>query len=141
MPAEPVDPVWYILEKIQKDIDRMDEKQDAHLVASTKLGSQLETMATKVVEMNKLLTLDNGKPSILSQLNQLSNQIGRTSTEVTETKQLVSKLSGDVAAVQAHIGMKTPKEVAIERWKTIGKLGAAFFVVLPGILAFIHSFM
>jgi DNA repair ATPase RecN len=138
---EQVDPIWYILDKIQKDIDRMDEKQDEHLVASTKLGSQVESVATKVTELNKLLTLDNGKPSIVSQLNQMSSQLGKTTSEVTETKALVSKLGTDVAAMQSHMGMKTPKEVSIERWKTIGKLGAAFFVVLPGILAFIHSFM
>lgn len=139
--TEQADSIWYILEKIQKDIYRMDEKQDEHLIASMKLGTNLESVATKVAEMNKLLMLDNGKPSIVSQLSQMSNQLGMTTNEVSETKALVSKLSADVAAMQSHIGMKTPKEVSIERWKTVGKLGAGFFVILPGILAFFRSFL
>lgn len=138
---EAVDPVWYILEKIQKDLDRIDEKQETNLVTSTKLSSQLETMSGKVAEMNKLLTMDNGRPSIVSQLSSVSSQIRTSSAEVTEIKGLVSKLSTDLSAVQAHIGMKTPEKVAIERWKTAGKVGVALTAILPGILSFIHSFM
>lgn len=138
---ENVDPVWYILNKIQKDIDTIDTKQDSHLVTSTKLVGQLDAMSLKVSELNKLLTVDNGKPSIISQLSTVSNQISTTSTEVTEIKTLVSKLHADLSDVQKHIGMKTPKEVAVERWKTVGKVGVAFAAVLPGILSFVHSFM
>ena len=139
--AEAADPVWFILDKIQKDIDRMDEKQDEHLIASMKLTSQLDTISSKVAELNKLLTLDNGKPSIVSQLNNLANQAGATATDVSETKALVAKLTAEVAAVQQQLGIKTPKEVRVERWKTAGLIGGAFMATLPGILSFIHSFM
>lgn len=139
--SEAVDPVWFILDKIQKDIDRMDEKQDEHLIASMKLTSQLDTISNKVVEMNKLLTLDNGKPSIVSQLNNLANQISNTAADVSETKSLVAKLASEVSSVQQQLGIKTPKEVRVERWKTIGLIGGGFMATIPGILSFIHSFM
>ncbi len=138
---EAVDPVWFILDKIQKDIDRMDEKQDEHLVASTRLSHQLDTMSVKVGELNKLLTVDNGKPSVVSQLNSVSNQIRTTALDVTETKGLVAKLTQDVGEVQKQLGMKTPKEVRVERWKTAGLIGGGLLATLPGILSFIHSFM
>lgn len=139
--SEAVDPVWFILDKIQKDIDRMDEKQDEHLIASTKLSHQLDTMAVKVGELNKLLTVDNGKPSVVSQLSNVSNQIDTTAKAVTETKELVAKLTTEVSAVQTQLGMKTPKEVRAERWKAVGLIGGGFLATVPGILAFIHSLM
>lgn len=139
--SEAVDSVWYILEKIQKDIDRIDEKQDAHLVASTKLTSQIDSISAKVVEMNKLLTQDNGKPSILSQLSVLSTDVRKTSDAVTETKALVAKLHADISEVQKFVGARTPKEVMVERWKVLGKIGVATLAVLPGILSFFHSFL
>lgn len=139
--SESIDPLWYILEKIQKDIDRIEEKQDTHLVTSTKLISQLDGLAVKVTELNKLLTMDNGKPSIVSQVNLMVAQVRQSSDEVTEIKSLVNKLGTDLQAVQTHIGVPTPKEVSVERWKTLGLIGAAFAGVLPGVLSFIHNFL
>ncbi len=138
--AEKIDPIWFILEKIQKDIDRMDEKQEEYLVASTKLITQLDIITSKVVEMNKLLTLDNGKPSIITQLNSLSHQIGATSTDVRATKDLVSELKTEVTDLQKQLGVKTPKEVRIEKWKTAGVVVTGLIATIPGILSFIHSF-
>jgi len=137
---EAVDPVWYILDKIQKDIDRIDEKWDSYLVQSTKLISNLEAVSAKVAELNKLLTQDNGKPSIVSQMNSLSLKLQNTTDDVIEIKSLVQKLSTDLERVQKSLGVKTPKEVSIERWKTIGKIGVALVAVLPGILSFFHNF-
>ncbi|HEY8540861.1 MAG TPA: hypothetical protein VIL29_00650, partial [Pseudothermotoga sp.] len=59
---------------------------------------------------------------------------------VIEIKSLVQKLSTDLERVQKSLGVKTPKEVSIERWKTIGKIGVALVAVLPGILSFFHNF-
>lgn len=132
--TERVEPIWFILEKIQKDIDRIDEKQDSQLVTSTRLITQVDAVSTKVLELNKLLTVDNGRPSIVSKLNNLAQ-------DVTETKTLISKLHEELAIVQHHVGIKTPKEVSIERWKTVGKVGVATAAVIPGILSFIHEFL
>ena len=137
---EPVDPIYFILSTLQADMVRLENKQDSSLVTSTKLVEQLDAMSGKVVDLNKLLTLDNGRPSIVSQLNNLSNQIRTTSTEVTDTKGLVSKLTVEVSELQKQLGMKTPKEVAVERWKTLGMVAAGLIATIPGILSFIHSF-
>ena len=128
------DAMWYVLEKIQKDIDRIDEKQDSQLVRSTQVNSTLEQLANKVSELNRMLTYDNGKPSIVSQL--------RTSTgELQEIKSLVNKLNVELVEVKNTLGIKTPKEVSVERWKTAGKVAIAISAILPGILSFVHDFM
>lgn len=132
--AERIEPLWYVLEKIQNHIDKIDEKQDSQLVTSTRLITQLENVTVKVAELNKLLTVDNGKPSIVSKLNSLA-------ADVTETKALISKLHEDLAVVQQHVGIKTPQEVLVERWKTVGKVGVATAAVIPGILSFVHEFI
>lgn len=124
--------LWFILEKIQKDIDRIEEKQTETLLSSANLNAkvmnQLDGVSTKVQELNKLLTLDNGKPSIVSRLDKLA--------------QHVVSIETNIAAIKEHVGLKTkdPKEVAVERYKTIGKIGVATAAVIPGILSFIHSF-
>lgn len=123
----PKDAYLYILDDIKQDVDRLTEKSEAQIVTTTKLVENFNAVSQKVTELNKLLTVDNGKPSILSQLHGVNNDI--------------KDLKAMVASVQKQVGVKTPQEAAVERWKTIGKIGVAFLTIVPGLLAFFHDFM
>lgn len=126
-PPGPKDAYLYILDDIKQDVDRLTEKSEAQIVTTTKLVENLSTVTQKVTELNRLLTVDNGKPSILSQLTHVNSE--------------VKDLKTMVASIQKQVGVKTPQEAAVERWKTIGKLGVAFLTIVPGLLAFFHDFM
>lgn len=123
----PKDAYLYILDDIKQDVDRLTEKSEAQIVTTTKLVENLNTVTQKVTELNRLLTVDNGKPSILSQLS-------RVNSEVQDLKAMI-------ATVQKQVGVKTPEEAAVERWKTLGKVGVAFLTIVPGLLAFFHDFL
>ena len=139
--ADAKDPVWYYLEKINSDIDKMEDRWASHLVTSTKLVENLQTVSDKVLEMNRLLTKDNGKPSILTQLGSVSVELNSVSNEIKNVRDILGSLKEDVEALKEQVGVKTPKEVSVERAKTAGVIVTALAATLPGILSFIHSFL
>lgn len=110
----------FVLEKI----DKLGEKWDKHIVRqailTTKLGENLEQLGEKVTELTKLLTVDNGKPSIVSQVNSISTSL--------------DTLKRDIISIQKHIGVK--KQTSLEKWKTLGKVAGFISLVIPGILSF-----
>lgn len=128
------DALWYVLDKIQKDIDKIDEKWDTHILSTAKLSHELQTVSGKVSELNKLLTVDNGKPSIITQLRDVSNDINSVKTAVTAIQQ-------DLEAVKVHVGIKDPTEVRMEKLKNIGKTIGVVGLTLPGILTFIAGWL
>jgi wyosine [tRNA(Phe)-imidazoG37] synthetase (radical SAM superfamily) len=119
--------MWYVLDSIQDDINRLSSKSDEQLVATTRLVENLNSVTKQVVELNHLITKDNGKPCVVSQLNSVT----------AEVKELKSML----ASVQKQVGVKTPEELRLERMKTIGRVAGAVAAVAPGIIAFIHVFL
>lgn len=121
--------IWFILDKIQKDIDRIDEKWDSHIVTTTQLSSNLTTLSQRVAELTKLLTVDNGKPSIISQLDAV--------------KRSVDSVKTDLVTIQKHIGVKhiEKKKLSTARWQTIGKIVGLLTIAGPGIISFLNMFL
>jgi len=140
MPEEkkprPVGPdgMWWVLDRIQDDLDRMDEKWDANIASMTKVTENLATMTSKVQELNKLLTVDDQNPGVLTQLRTVTS-------DVKDIKQLLGSLRESVDAVKAQTGTKTPKEVQLAKLRAIGSVAGMLTLVIPGILSFIHNFL
>ena len=125
------DALWWVLDNIQKDLNRMDEKWDENIAAMTRLTENLSTMSGKVQELNKLMVVDNGKPSVVSQLRSVTD-------DVKNIKGLVEGLKSDIEAVKQQTCAKTPKEVQVERLKTLGAIAGMIGLVIPGIISFVH---
>lgn len=128
------DGMWWILDRFQNDLDRMDEKWGENIAAMTKVTENLNSVSIRVQELNKLLTVDNGKPSVVTQLRDVT-------TDVKEIKTLIHGLKDDLVAVKTQTGAKTPKEVQIERLKTLAAIAGMLTLIIPGILSFLHQFM
>lgn len=110
----------FVLKRIDKLNDKLEEHALKQTAQATKFGENIESLNTKVTDLTKLLTVDNGKPSIVSQVDTI-----RSSLE---------SLKNDISSIRQHIGVK--KQTSIEKWKTFGKLAALVSLVLPGILSF-----
>lgn len=134
MPPDDKNALWYVLDKIQKDIDKIDEKWDTHILSTAKLTHELSTISGKVQDLSKLLTQDNGKPSIVTQLQIVSRN-------VDEVKLAVVGICDDLEMVKAHVGIKDAKEVRLEKMKNVGKAIGVIGLTLPGILSFIAGLL
>jgi hypothetical protein len=128
------DGLWWVLDHIQADLNRMDEKWDSNIASMTKLTENLAFMSFKVQELNKLLTVDDHIPSVITQLQSVTS-------DVKDIKQLLNSLRESVEAVKAQTGTKTPKEIQLARLKTWGSVASMLALVIPGILSFIHDFL
>lgn len=122
--------LWYVLDKIQKDIDKIDEKWDTHILSTVKLSHDLQSMSGTVQALNKLLTQDNGKPSIVTQLREVSQDLNFVKTTV-------NSIQHDLEVVKSHVGIKDAKEVRLEKMKNVGKAIGVVGLTLPGILSFL----
>lgn len=123
--------IWFVLDKIQKDIDKIDSKWDEYVVKQavlvTKLSENLIGLSQRVSELNKLLTEDNGKPSVVTQVESVNIQL-------TAIKSKVDKMQENLRSIEGHVGVK--QKTALERWKTIGKIVGLATLIAPGILSF-----
>ena len=129
------DGVWWILDRIQNDLDRLDEKWDANIASMARVTENLATVSTKVQELNSLLVSnDRGSTSVVSQLNDVTS-------DVKDIKVLLSSLRESLDAVKSQVGVKTPKEVQIERLKTLGSAMGMLALVIPGILSFLRDYL
>jgi len=128
------DGMWWILDRVQNDLDKMDQKWDVNIAAMARVTENLNSVSVKVQELNKLLTIDNGKPSVITQLRDVT-------TDVREIKTLIHGLKDDLVAVKTQTGTRTPKEVQIERLKTAAAIAGMLTLIIPGILSFLHQFM
>jgi hypothetical protein len=126
--------MWWILDRVQNDLDKMDQKWDVNIAAMARVTENLNSVSVKVQELNKLLTIDNGKPSVITQLRDVT-------TDVKEIKTLIHGLKDDLVAVKTQTGARPPKEVQIERLKTLAAIAGMLALIIPGILSFLHQFM
>ncbi|NJL53683.1 hypothetical protein HC928_00050 [bacterium] len=126
MPSEK-DPIWFVLEDLKKDVDKIDTHLDVHITNTATLTTNVNALTRSVEELTRIITRDNGKPSILTQLITMNHQLG----------DLTKQLEG----IKRHIGMTEAdqKESKAERWKTIGKVVGLVSLAVPGILAFIDA--
>jgi hypothetical protein len=100
-----------------------------------KVTENLATVSAKVQELNSLLVSnDRGSTSVVSQLNDVTS-------DVKDIKVLLSSLRESLDAVKSQVGVKTPKEVQIERLKTLGSAMGMLALVIPGILSFLRDYL
>jgi hypothetical protein len=127
--------MWWVLDRIQDDLDKMEDKWDANIASMTKVTENLAVVSTKVQEVNKLLTVDDGSPSVVTQLRAVTS-------DVKDIKQLLNSLRESVDAVKEQTGAnKTPKEVQVERLKAWGSTVGMLALVVPGLISFVRDFM
>lgn len=120
--------LWWVLDRIQDDLNRMDEKWDENIAAMTRLTENLAVVSGKVQDLNKLLVVDNGKPSIVTQVRDVSD-------EVRQVKDLLHTLKVDVEAVKEQTIAKPHKDVQLEKFKTYGAIVGVVGLVIPGVLS------
>lgn len=134
-PTSSPEGMWWVLDRIQDDLDKMEDKWDANIASMTKVTENLAVVSTKVQEVNKLLTVDDGSPSVVTQLRAVTS-------DVKDIKQLLNSLRESVDAVKEQTGAnKTPKEVQIERLKAWGSTVGMLALVVPGLISFVRDFM
>jgi hypothetical protein len=134
-PTSSPEGMWWVLDRIQDDLDKMEDKWDANIASMTKVTENLAVVSTKVQEVNKLLTVDDGSPSVITQLRAVTS-------DVKDIKQLLNSLRESVDAVKEQTGAnKTPKEVQIERLKAWGSTVGMLALVVPGLISFVRDFM
>lgn len=127
------DALWWVLDRIQDDLNRMDEKWDENIAAMTRLTENLAVVSGKVQELNKLLVVDNGKPSVVTQVREVTD-------EVRQVKELIHTLKVDVEAVKEQTIAKPHKEVQLEKFKTYGAIVGVVGLVIPTILSWFGYF-
>lgn len=134
-PTSSPEGMWWVLDRIQDDLDKMEDKWDANIASMTKVTENLAVVSTKVQEVNKLLTVDDGSPSVITQLRAVTS-------DVKDIKQLLNSLRESVDAVKEQTGVnKTPKEVQVERLKAWGSTVGMLALVVPGLISFVRDFM
>lgn len=134
-PTSGPDGIWWILDRIQNDLDRLEEKWDVNISSMAKVTENLATVSTKVQELNKLLVSnEGGTTSVVSQLNDVTS-------DVKDIKALLGSLRESLDAVKSQVGVKTPKEVQVERLKVWGSAMGMLALVIPGILSFIRDYL
>jgi septation ring formation regulator EzrA len=134
-PTSSPEGMWWVLDRIQDDLDKMEDKWDANIASMTKVTENLAVVSTKVQEVNKLLTVDDGSPSVITQLRAVTS-------DVKDIKQLLNSLRESVDAVKEQTGAnKTPKEVQVERLKAWGSTVGMLALVVPGLISFVRDFM
>ena len=99
----------------------------------TRLTENLAMVSSKVQDLNKLLVVDNGKPSIVTQLREVTD-------EVKEVKGLIHTLKVDVEAVKEQTIAKPHKDVQLEKMKTYGAIIGVIGLIIPGIFSILGYF-
>jgi len=123
--------IWWVLTQIKEDLARIDTKWDENLESLTKVTENLRHVTDQVTHLNRMLTVDNGKPSVVTQLRDAAQ-------ERMIIKALVTEMKADLETVKKQTGYKLPSEIRVERIKTISKLVGLAALVTPGLLSFIH---
>lgn len=134
--------LWWALDHIKNDLDKLEAKMTGHATNMAVLIKTVNHLNDRVEKVSTTLTVDNGKPSVLSQLRDVNSDLKEMKSLIRHIKEVQSALTGiqtDVALLKGQVGAKTPKEVQIEKWKTIGKISGGVMLVLPGILSFLHD--
>jgi hypothetical protein len=136
------DPVWYLLEKIEGSIDKVEANQTVALVAMNDLSNNVKYMGFRVDRLDKILSEDdNGRPGLVAQSRNLQLSVQELSSNFREIQDTLKGITNDLSALKKEAGLKTPKEVSIERAKTLGKVAAGLTALAPGIIAFIDRFL
>jgi ribosomal protein L29 len=134
------DTTFFILKDIKNDVKLLDEKWESYLKEEGVRKATTKQLSDEIVQLRKVVQVGNGQPSLLVQMAEVKKDLAEIKTMNREQHACVQEVQDDLHELKARFGVKTPKEVQVERWKTIGKLGAGLLLILPGILAWISTF-
>lgn len=133
--------VIHILGRLQHEVDKISTKQDAHVSVLAELKTRSVIMYADLSSVAGILVKGNGKPSLVSQVESLSRTVDETQKDLTTIQMAIIRIDKEIKSINDKLGIKTPKEVTVERVKASGMVAAAVIGVIPGILAFIHNFL
>lgn len=147
MPAASLDnKMLFILNDIKDELQTIDNKLDRHTIESARNGQRISTIELEVNKLTKVVQTGNGQPSLIVRVSELSNKIDMVKdnqTQFSEHLRAVSDSLTDLNKVVENmrqaVGAKTPEELKLEKWKTVGKLAGLLALVLPGFLALFGS--
>ncbi|NJL44444.1 MAG: hypothetical protein HC945_03990 [Nitrosarchaeum sp.] len=136
---------------MKEDIHLLDRKLDNHLDVISRQQQAVETLTSQVYYLNKIVHVGNGQPSLLIQTAKIHQAVEAQRDSLSDIKseiddlkdnlQTLSSFKEDLKALKDKVGAKTPKEVQIERLRTVGKIAGTISLALPGILSFITTWM
>lgn len=133
--------LWWALDHIKNDLDKLETKVGTSAAHMAVLSKQVGQLTNRVESLSNTLVVDNGKPSVMSQLRSVNMDIQSIKADNQAIKELVQAVQKDVTSIRISAGVRTPKEVQVEKLKTIGKVGAGFLLVFPGILSFLQNLL
>jgi hypothetical protein len=122
--------LWFVLEKIQHDINLLDQKWEQYLIESSKIHTAIVTIKDQVDKLTYLVSTGNGSKSLLV-------QVAETQKDIAELRRSHNSSIEDMALVRRRVGGVTPKEVKLERMKIMGKIAGIIGLALPGILSWL----
>lgn len=125
----------FILSGIQNSIKTVDEKIDDRwdkaLADLSVQREKLEKLEKEVEHTTKILTTGNGKPSIVTQVFKLQN-------DVDDVKETSRKTLEEIGKVHKAMHLPIPPQVRVERWKTAGLI-VSLLITIASTLAVIYT--
>lgn len=123
----------FILSGIQASIrsveEKIDDRWDKALVDLVAQKERLDHLEEEVKHTTKVLTTGNGKPSIVTQVFKLQN-------DVAEVKETVKTTLDEIGAIKKAVNAATPASVRVERWKTLGLVITFLTTVIASAVAY-----
>lgn len=136
------DSILFILNSIREDIDSLDRKWESQLKESGVNWEKVNELKSSVDHLNNLVLKGNGTPSILVQINNLHHKIDSISYEIIDKNKHLSAeldhLDKELHIIKNKIGLKSPRELKIEKWKTVGLISGVVALLIPGLVALLE---
>lgn len=136
--TEPLDKdtLLFMLKSIKDDIRGMDQKLETQAKLSSAHQEAIHGLVDSIKHLNKVIYTGNGKPSHTEQLSDLKHGLISVKSSLMTLEADNEVIKEDLSKIKANSGLKDPKEVRVEKWKTLGKVIVFFGLLIPGILSF-----
>lgn len=125
----PRDGLWLLVDKLQEDLESLENKVDDTSTTVTELNTLLPILSASLEKVNTTL-LGVSNDGLLFKVQQIQTDVTDVSKDVKQLKIEINKL----------VNSKDPRQLKLARWRTIGKVAGFLALVGPGFLAFIHTF-
>lgn len=133
------DSVLFILSDIKSELKAIDDKWEKNLEELGASRTRVESLVDDVSHLKKVVHTGNGQPSLVLQIAQIDQKLDALAIAQKEHALRVDSeldhLQDSIDAVRQRVGVRTPKEVRVERLKLAGKVVGLVALALPGILA------
>ena len=110
----------FILNQLQENLARQEDKLSEHLQVTAAQGATLESMADSVEHLTQIVSTGNGQPALLVQVNDVKREVRHMNETLVDLERQVSEVAKDVRAISDQLGERfTPAQKA-EKWKAAG---------------------